>query len=460
MKKIYVLIAAAVLAATGCSKTESPSMNLEIEAYVVSMTMNDYPVVVDNGSGTLKVAVPEDFDATLMQVTSLELSEGASASVSIGDELDMTVPRMVTVFNGDVFMDYTLTAVHDAARILSFRLNDEYSGIINETSKTISVRVPSTADLSSMTVTMTLSEGAVSSPASGTAVDFTKPVKFTVTYNTAKVVYTVTVIQSDSPKALYVGLPSTMDGLGPEERTAAEWMLGNIPEAQYASFDDIALSKVDLGKCEVMWWHFHVDGGLDNMSKFDSAAPSALNAVGKMLEFYHSGGNLLLSRYATYYAVKLGATRDNANPNNCWGQVETEAEVVGGPWDFSIAGHESHPLYRNLVMGAGSSDKVYLFDTGYRTTNSTAQWHIGADWGGYPDLEAWRSLHGGVDLAYGGDGAVVIWEYPSDGQNGNILCIGSGCYDWYAHDYDSSADRYHVNVSAMTLNAIDYLNNN
>ena len=108
-------------------------------------------------------------------------------------------------------------------------------------------------------------------------------------------------------------------------------------------------------------------------------------------------------------------------------------------------------------MNGGEPDKVYTFDAGYRTTNSTAQWHIGSDWGGYADKEIWREKTGGVDLGYGGDGAIVAWEYPTDGTKGGIVCIGSGCYDWYAYGIDASADKYHANIGKMTENAINYL---
>ena len=74
-----------------------------------------------------------------------------------------------------------------------------------------------------------------------------------------------------------------------------------------------------------------------------------------------------------------------------------------------------------------------------------------------PTLDDWRNLHGGLDLGYGGDGAVVVWEYPENAAGGRIVCIGSGAYDWYSFDVDASADQYHGNVATMTQNAINYL---
>ena len=234
-------------------------------------------------------------------------------------------------------------------------------------------------------------------------------------------------------------------------------MLLNVANSQYVSFTDIANGAVDLSECKVMWWHLHIDGGIDNMDKFDQNAASSLNAIQKIKDYYEAGGSLLLTRYATYYAVKLGATLDGNNPNNCWGQTEETGEITTGAWNFFIQGHTNHALYQNLIMNSGESDKVYTCDTGYRITNSTAQWHIGSDWGGYSTESDWETNHGGKALGYGGDGAVVAWEYlPKDGKGGRV-CIGSGCYDWYSYGVDVTNDKYHENVSKLTENAINYL---
>ena len=108
-------------------------------------------------------------------------------------------------------------------------------------------------------------------------------------------------------------------------------------------------------------------------------------------------------------------------------------------------------------MKGDEPNVIYTCDTGYRITNSTAQWHIGSDWGGYADYGVWRAETGGNDLGYGGDGAIVVWEFPANGSRGGILCIGSGCYDWYS--VDEVEETYHVNIARMTKNAFNYLMN-
>ena len=249
-------------------------------------------------SKTVVVGVPVDYNTDAMKVTAIEVSDGAEASMKVGDIANFSFPQTIKVTNGDAYLDYTVTVKHDEARITSFKLNNEYTGIIDEENHSILVRVPTSIDITSLIPTVETTQGAMVSPASGQAVDFTSPVEFTVTYQSAVAVYVVTVVQSDSPSAVYVGLASSIDELNAEEKEAANWMLKNIPNAQYLSFEDVRTGRVDLNDCKVMWWHLHIDGGIDSMDKFEAAAPSAVQAVSKVKEFYENGGSLLLTRYA------------------------------------------------------------------------------------------------------------------------------------------------------------------
>ena len=169
---------------------------------------------------------------------------------------------------------------------------------------------------------------------------------------------------------------------------------------------------------------------------------------------------MLLTRYATNLPSFIGATGDDdwTTPNNCWGGDENSAELCGGPWDFNIyTGQNGHALWQNLIQG-DDPQKVYCTDAGYHITNSTAQYHIGADWGGYADYNAWTTRTGATILGVGGDGAIVAWEYPAHDGKGGIICIGSGCYDWYSYTYESGyVENYHKNIAIITQNAINYL---
>lgn len=441
-------------ALSGCGDDNRSALQLDGDAWITAFELDQYAGVIDRAGKTITVALPETYDIEAMTVTAIEVSEGAEASVKAGDVLNFSCTQMIKVTNGNTYLDYTVAIKHDEAKILSFKLNDTYSGIIDQENRNISVRVPTTTDVTNLIPTITTSEGAIVTPASGQAIDFTNPVDFIVSYNTASAVYTVTVIPSDAPDAVYVGLAAQMDDLNEEEKAAATWMLGNIPNSQYISFTDVQAGRVDLSKCKLMWWHLHIDGGIDNMEKFENAAPAAVDALVQMKELYNNGMNLLLTRYATFYAAKLGATKDGNVPNNCWGQAEETGEITTGAWSFSIQGYADHPIYKDLILNNNDANRVYTCDVGYRITNSTAQWKMG--WADYGTKENWETQHGGKILSYNDD-AIVVWEYPSEGTEGGIVCIGSGCYDWYSYGVDVSDDQYHGNVAKMTENAIDYL---
>lgn len=456
MKKILFMLMA-ILALTACSDDNVSDLNLSGSCSITELALDNYDGAIDKTTRTITVRVPETYDISRMSVTKLSLSDGAKSNVNVKDQLNMSTPQAVHVTNGDVYLYWTIKAQRDEAKITSFKINDTYVGTINEDTKTIMVYVPASLDIKNLTPTIAYSENATISPASGIATDFTNPVTYTVNNNTANSTYTVIVKQINKPQALYVGLAQNMSELNPEEETACKWMLENIPNSLYASFTDIKNGSIDLSECKVIWWHFHKDGGVDGKSNFEKDAPEALEAIPQLKDFYKNGGSFLFTRYATNMPGELGIAKNGGVPNNCWGQVEADAETCGGPWDFKMTGHTDHALYQNLVKG-DDGNSVYTTDTDYRITNSTAQWHIGSDWGGYADYAAWREATGGIDLGYGGDGAIVVWEFPAEGTSGKTLCIGSGCYDWYSVN-ENYTEKFHENIAIMTANAFNYLMN-
>jgi hypothetical protein len=452
-KSLLYIVALCSLCLASCKK-DNNTFALEGDCDILSLTLDEkYDGVVDLGKKTVTVSIPVVYDEQAMTVTGLSLSPGATADIKVGDKLNMLSPHMVHVVNGAVYQDFTVRVKHDDARILSFVINGQYAGIINETLHTITVQVPKGTEVSNLTPTITLTEGATVSPASGVACDFTNPVTFTATYKTASTSYVVTVKEMGAPKVLYLGLAATQQQLNPEEQAAVAWMLSSIDGSMYLSFADFAAGQVDLSQCKVIWWHLHKDGGIDGKGQFETNAADALSAIDQLKAYYNNGGAFLLTRYATYLPAYLGEA--DCVPNNCWGQAEANAETINNPWEFSIAGHTDHAIWQNLLMNSENLNSVYTCDKGYRITNSTAQYHIGTDWGGYATKAEFCSKTGAQDIAGGGD-AVVAWEYPANGTHGGIICIGSGCYDWYTVA-EGVVEYYHANVPKITENAINYL---
>ena len=427
---------------------------------VESIALDNYEGTINLASRSIVVRLPEVYETSAMQVTKLSISDGASCNVKQGETLNLDAAKVLKVKNGDVFLNWTLSVLHDEARITSFVINDIYQGTIDQTAKTITVYVPGSIGLTSLVPTIVYSQNASITPATGVAQDFTNPVTYTVKNNSAEATYTVKVIAIDKPKALFIGEPSSMNDLDPEAKTACQWMLGNVPGTLYASFADVEANTVDLSECKVIWWHYHFNGGVDGHDQFVAKAPFALSAVNQLRKYYENGGAFFLTRYATNLPSFIGATGDDewTTPNNCWGQDEDGAELCGGPWSFRIFdGMNDHPMWQGLVQG-DNSQEVYCTDAGYHITNSTAQYHIGTDWGGYDNHAAWETRTGGKILGVGGDGAVVAWEYPAKDGKGGIICIGSGCYDWYSYTYEPGyTEKFHKNIEIMTQNAFNHL---
>ena len=454
---MVLAVFAVASATTACSDDNTSDLQLTGNCTVQSLALDQYEGTVDLASRTVTVRVPETYNTDEMSVAKLELSEGATADLAVGDKLNMSVAHSMRVTNGDVFLDWTIKAMRDEAKILSFKLNGTYVGSIDEAAKTISVFVPGGVDITKLVPNITVSENATVTPQSDMPLDFTNPVQFTVENNTAKATYTVTVKSIDKPTMVFVGTANDVTGLNAEEAEACNWMLQNVSNSLYVSFADIQNGSVDLSECKVIWWHYHKDGGVDGKAAFEKAAPEAINAAAKLRDYYNAGGSFLLTRYATNLPAFIGAVKNEGCPNNCWGGKEDSPEITNNPWNFFLNGNGSHAIYQNLVAG-DDANGVYTCDTGYGITNSTAQWHIGADWGGYADNGVWESETGGKALGFGGDGAIVVWEFPANAGKGGIICIGSGCYDWHT-TVDISSDRYHKNVATMTMNAINYLMN-
>jgi len=456
MKKfVYIYLIAMLFVACNESREH---FNLAGDCEVLALALNDYEAVLDSNAATAKVMLPQGYSKDALTITRLDISEGAQASFQVGDVLNLREAKRLIVRNGDVYRDWNIYALNEAAEITYFDLDGLYPGNIDKENHTISVTVPDGTNVSAMKPTILLSEGAEVTPASGTLLSFENPVVFTVTSANLQVEYTVTVKKVSNPKALFIGNANSIAELQPEERKACLWMMANVDETLYASLDEVRTGKYNLEECQLMFWHMHADVNIDNKNLFEANAPMAAAAVPAIQEFIQAGGNLLLSRYATFLPAYLsinGQPATDRYPNNCWlGRKENDPEETSEAWHFSCAGHTDHPMFQDLLTDA-HADRVYTCDAGYQITNTTCQWHIGTDFGGMTSLEEFRSQTGAVDIAHGGDGAVVVWEFPRSESNGGIICIGSGAYDWYS--LSETYTGYHKNVETMTLNAINYL---
>ena len=207
IKQLYtiLLVTVACLTVAGCSDDFKSNLRLDGDVWVNSIKLDEYAGTIDYQNKTIVVGVPYDYDVTRMAVSEINLSEGATASIAVGETIDFSLPVSLTVKNGDVQMSYTITVKRDEAKILTFKLNDTYVGKVDQLSKTISVVVPLTVDITQLKGTFTGSDGVTVTPASGSIQDFTNPVTYTATYRSAVTPYVVTVTQGNVIPTAFIG---------------------------------------------------------------------------------------------------------------------------------------------------------------------------------------------------------------------------------------------------------------
>src|SRR5699024_5488458 len=122
--------------------------------------------------------------------------------------------------NGNIYKEYALT-VEAQNPILSFKIGDN-QGTIDDAQHTISVTVPDGILLDTIAPTIELAPDVSIQPESGKSLDFSNPVRYTVSNQNKTEVYTITVTQQvDGPKVGYLGVSPNESAIeNPDEKSA------------------------------------------------------------------------------------------------------------------------------------------------------------------------------------------------------------------------------------------------
>lgn len=458
MKKAYYIMCAVLvmMLSAACNKKNISDLNVAGDCNVEALILNDkYEGVINPQTRIIRVKVPVDFaKKDAMKISTLKVSEGARTNIAQGDIINFESPKALHVTNGDVYQDWAVIVKNDEARIVSFIINGTYKASIDEELKTITAKLPASVDVTKLTPTIQLSdEDAVVSPKSGVTMDFSHPVEYTVKDRTASAVYTVKVEKITAPSAIFLGSNGAgkLEELCGEEQEACKWMLANVDNSMFVSWEELRNNAVDLSKCDVIWWHWQNQPS-ENLTDFENGAQkTAMACINTLKEHYAKGGAFILSRASVNFAAELGAVKDKLCCNNCWGSSDDGGEIIGGPWDFP-ARDESCYLWEGIIGGF----PVKTLDAGYQISNCVSQWGKWMFKDG--DFGYWEEITGCKVLAHGWDLAVTMWECPAyDGTfgKGGIICLGSGCYDWYSPN--PYTENFHKNVGIITGNAFNHL---
>lgn len=452
--KITVVLAM-IFMVTACEDGfEKGGFEIGSSPKVISFKLNGSSGTIDEATGKINVVMPYGSDITAIK-PEVVLEAGATSNLDLTAPINFTNPVKFRVVNGNLYKDYTVTTVV-LSPIKSFTING-VSATINDNSKTIAMTLPDGTNLKALQPIIELTAGVSISPASGTKIDFTNSVIFTVTFNGKSVNYTATVdVPSSGLVVAFLGTAATRAGItNMDEITASNWLFENFPGAKYISFDNI-LSGADLSKVAVIWWHF------DSATNLPSVAynPTVTNAL---KNFRTNGGNLLLTSFASQYVDALGIVPSGKGPNNVFGDFPPNGFVDGNSWGMSFKGHEDHPIFQGLVTF--EAGKANLLQSGTFRLNHTAWWFL-PEWGGYTNGEGWRNQTGGTNLASEAwdnslDGRVTIAEFPNTATDKNVVVISMGAYDWYnetnSSGVPSQANEFITNIKTLTKNSIKYL---
>ena len=154
ISKLYLLCLTLFLfVMSACDNKDDSNLSLQGDTFINKLVLDDeYEGVIDNVNASIAVEVPFDYSTKSMTVSQLELSEGADATVKVGDKLNFSLPQSVRVSNGDAFFDYVINVKKHEAKISSLTLNSIFNGIIDEETATIKVYVTTDTNLLNIVV--------------------------------------------------------------------------------------------------------------------------------------------------------------------------------------------------------------------------------------------------------------------------------------------------------------------
>jgi hypothetical protein len=201
MKRILCFVVALALVLSACEKKSSEkkitSFAIGDMQYLTYLAAEEW-MVIDEVRKTISFSIPDDWDISSLYVT-YRLSGGATGSLLRDEKIDFSqpVPFVITAEDGST-VTYTITLSVFGIKMLSFSFNEldpPVHGVFKYGTATITridLTVPFHTDITALTPTMVVSEGAnvytaeygVSPveyiPAKGVPFDFTKHCYFYV----------------------------------------------------------------------------------------------------------------------------------------------------------------------------------------------------------------------------------------------------------------------------------------
>lgn len=185
----YTVTAEDGITAQDWAVTLNEALNTATDILTFSFGEQTKTALINNTDHTVAIEVAFGTDVTAL-VPTFTLSEGASSNPASGTTTNFTNAVSITVTAEDeitaqnwiVTVTIEEEALNTETDILSFLLAEQTgTAVINSTDHTVAIEVAFGTDVTALSPTLTLSEGATSDPASGIAADFSSALTYTVT---------------------------------------------------------------------------------------------------------------------------------------------------------------------------------------------------------------------------------------------------------------------------------------
>lgn len=354
------------------------------------------------------------------------------------------------------------SGIHDLPQLqpelVEFKVtNPEAVGTIDKTNGTVLLKVPIYADIQSLVPDIHVSYGSTVTPASGTAVDFSSPVTFTIENGGITKSYTVTVqpgaLDTKSARILVLGTADNVNSITNEdEKAATSWALGTFDLATYMSFSAFKANTAVLEEIDAVWWHFDTSYELPagNFALPDIAFDETI--VTALRNFRNNGGGIYLSGFATQYLKTLEVVPAAGNPDEQGGAPADFANADN--WGISFKGHKEHPIFEGLRTkvatkeGEVDEDDVAFLISGGASRKDNKSWWVVIN----------EDFPYGVDLAsteWDKDHNILVLlaEFPGTETQGKVVAFSAGAYDWFSVDGENT---FMDNVEKITQNILLY----
>ncbi|KAF0128860.1 MAG: putative lipoprotein [Bacteroidetes bacterium] len=473
---VTMLFLLTLVGSLGSCNKDRTELDMEKAVEITQFTIDGRNGIIDQESATILIKMPAGTTLLSDLTPQLSVSAGASIRPASGEAIDLTNPVDYFVSSGNVYKKYRVSAEVLAAKILSFSING-VSGIIDEAALTITIPLPYGTNLTALTPTIALAEENSISPASGTSLDFSSPVVFTLTSGTLSVQYTVSTSIAVTPdvskgpignKIAFLGTSASVQTLpDDDELAAATWFFNEFPEAEYISWTQVMAGLVNIYHYKTIWWHY--DAALE--LPYEATHEAVKGIFG---DYMKDGGNLFFSGHACQYFWSIGRLNRSYNMAiGTGGGFEN-----GDTWTIGVnlpgVDNRNHPIYQGLTFD--ESDGFFTFPVigpGYREDHNHVIVEVAANHG-YPNNHpgayvaftetnsvAWLGVWGGIRDYYM---AGVLELLPNETFKGKGIYIGIGGIEWNQNEQGTinpaGINAYQENIQLMARNSINYLSGN